>query len=138
MPVRRVIVSTMKAPAAIGPYNQAVVVGNTMYVSGQLGMRPGTSELVRGGVREEARQALTNMGEILRAAGATHRNVVKATVLLADMGDFAVVNEVYSEFFKTPVEPARAAYQVAGLPKGGRVEIEAIAIVGDIIDEKKD
>ncbi len=137
--VRRVIINTARAPSAIGPYNQAVVVGSTMYISGQIGMRPGTSSLVEGGVEAQARQALANMGEILRAAGATHRNVVKATVLLASMDDFVTVNGVYSEFFKAPTEPARAAYQVAGLPKGAKVEIEAIAVLGDIVDvETKD
>ncbi len=134
MSVRRVIVNTVKAPAAFGPYNQAVVVGGTMYISGQIGIRPGGSDLVPGGVRAEARQALDNMGQILRAVGATHGNVVKATVLLADMADFVAVNEIYSEFFKKPTEPARAAFQVAGLPKGAKVEIEAVAVLGDIAD----
>lgn len=106
-----------------------------MYVSGQLGMDPATKELVEGGVVPQARQALKNMGEILKAAGASHASVVKATVLLADMSDFAKVNEVYAEFFKGPGEPARAAYQVAGLPKGAAVEIEAVAVVGDVKDE---
>ncbi|KAE8599319.1 hypothetical protein XENTR_v10017141 [Xenopus tropicalis] len=113
--VRRII-STAKAPAAIGPYSQAVVVDKTMYVSGQLGMDPSSGQLVAGGVKNEAKQALVNMGEILKAAGCDYSNVVKTTVLLADIGDFNDVNEVYKQFFRCNF-PARAAYQVAALPR---------------------
>ncbi|KAK7078286.1 hypothetical protein SK128_023941 [Halocaridina rubra] len=127
--VRRVI-ATPNAPAAIGPYSQAVQAGNTLYVSGQLGMDPKTMTLT-GDVVEQTKTALTNMGHILEAAGCTFKHVVKTTVLLADINDFNKVNEVYSKFFSEAV-PARAAYQVANLPKGGSVEIEAIAIVGEI------
>ncbi|KAK6491492.1 2-iminobutanoate/2-iminopropanoate deaminase isoform X1 [Huso huso] len=130
--VRRII-STAKAPSAIGPYSQAVVVDRTMYVSGQIGMDPTSGQLVSGGVLEEAKQALTNMGEILKSAGCDYNNVVKTTVLLADMNDFNGVNDVYKQFFKINF-PARAAYQVAALPRGARVEIEAIAAVGSITD----
>ncbi|XP_030072978.1 2-iminobutanoate/2-iminopropanoate deaminase [Microcaecilia unicolor] len=130
--VRRII-TTAKAPAAIGPYSQAVVVEKTMYISGQLGMDPASGQLVAGGVLEEAKQALVNMGEILKAAGCNYCNVVKTTVLLADMNDFSGVNEVYKQFFQNNF-PARAAYQVAALPKGGRVEIEAVAVLGPIVD----
>ncbi|CAM9567236.1 2-iminobutanoate/2-iminopropanoate deaminase-like [Lethenteron reissneri] len=126
--VRRII-STAKAPGAIGPYSQAVLVDRTMYISGQLGMEPQSGSLVAGGVANEARQALVNMGEILKAANCDYNNVVKTTVLLASMDDFATVNEVYKEFFSKNF-PARAAYQVAALPKGGKVEIEAIAVLG--------
>ncbi|XP_028673155.2 2-iminobutanoate/2-iminopropanoate deaminase isoform X2 [Erpetoichthys calabaricus] len=130
--VRRIISST-KAPAAIGPYSQAVVVDRTMYISGQLGMDVTSGQLVAGGVLEEARQALVNMGEILKAAGCDYNNVVKTTVLLADINDFNGVNDIYKQFFKSHF-PARAAYQVAALQRGGRVEIEAVAVVGPVQD----
>ncbi|XP_012691561.1 2-iminobutanoate/2-iminopropanoate deaminase-like isoform X2 [Clupea harengus] len=128
--VRRII-HTDTAPAAIGPYSQAVVVDRTMYISGQLGMDTASGQLVPGGVQAQAKQALTNMGEILKAAGCGYENVVKTTVLLADMNDFNNVNEVYKQFFSSNF-PARAAYQVAALPRGGLVEIEAVAVVGPI------
>merc|ERR1712212_1348017 len=123
--LRRVIISTKKAPDAIGPYNQAVQVNNTLYISGQIGFNPTTMDIVSGGVVAEAKQALTNMGHILEAANCNFNNVVKTTVLLA------AVNEVYTKFF-TENFPARAAYQAAALPRGARVEIEAVAVVGDI------
>merc|ERR1712114_20129 len=127
--LRRVIISTKKAPDAIGPYNQAVQVNNTLYISGQIGFVPETMEVVKGGVVVETKQALTNMGHILEAANCSFDNVVKTTVLLADINDFKDVNEVYTKFF-TNNYPARAAYQVAALPRGARVEIEAVAVVG--------
>merc|ERR1712110_356716 len=129
--LRRVIIATKKAPDAIGPYNQAVQVNTTLYISGQIGFVPETMEVIKGGVVPEARQALTNMGHILEAANCTFDNVVKTTVLLADINDFAAVNEVYTTFFSDNY-PARAAYQVAALPRGARVEIEAVAVVGNI------
>ncbi|XP_028985474.1 2-iminobutanoate/2-iminopropanoate deaminase-like isoform X2 [Betta splendens] len=128
--IRRII-STANAPAAIGPYSQAVVVDRTVYVSGQLGMDPSSGQLVQGGVQAQTRQALVNMGEILKAAGCSYENVVKTTVLLADMNDFTNVNDVYKKFFRTNY-PARAAYQVAALPRGGLVEIEAVAVLGPL------
>ncbi|XP_075405565.1 2-iminobutanoate/2-iminopropanoate deaminase [Tenrec ecaudatus] len=127
----RKVISTTKAPGAIGPYSQAVMVDRTMYISGQVGLNPSNGQLVPGGVVEETKQALTNMGEILKAAGCDFTNVVKTTVLLADINDFATVNDIYKQYFKSSF-PARAAYQVAALPKGARVEIEAIAIQGPI------
>merc|ERR1712183_1222886 len=130
--LRRVIIATKKAPDAIGPYNQAVQVNSTLYISGQIGFNPAHMEVVSGGVVAEAKQALNNMGHILEAANCTFDNVVKTTVLLADIKDFAAVNEVYTEFF-TSNYPARAAYQAAALPRGARVEIEAVAVVGDIV-----
>lgn len=130
----RRIVSTTKAPGAIGPYNQAVIADKTMYVSGQLGLNPETMEFVSDDVQEQTKQALKNMGHILEAGGSSFDKVVKTTVLLADINDFAKVNEVYSTFF-TSHQPARAAYQVANLPKLGKVEIEAVAIVGEVKDE---
>ncbi|XP_032413784.1 2-iminobutanoate/2-iminopropanoate deaminase [Xiphophorus hellerii] len=130
--IRRII-TTAKAPAAIGPYSQAVVVDRTVFVSGQLGMDPASGQLVAGGVQAQARQALVNMGEILKAAGCGYGNVVKTTVLLANMNDFVNVNDVYKQFFSTNF-PARAAYQVAALPRGGLVEIEAVAVLGPLND----
>ncbi|XP_028835958.1 2-iminobutanoate/2-iminopropanoate deaminase-like [Denticeps clupeoides] len=130
--IRRII-STAKAPAAIGPYSQAVVVDRTMYVSGQLGMDPSSGQLVSGGVQAQTKQALVNMGEILKEAGCGYENVVKTTVLLADMNDFSSVNDVYRQFFQSNY-PARAAYQVAALPRGGLVEIEAVAVLGPLKD----
>ncbi|XP_072114119.1 2-iminobutanoate/2-iminopropanoate deaminase isoform X1 [Mobula birostris] len=130
--VRRVI-STAKAPGVIGPYSQAVVVDRTMYISGQLGLDPATGQLVPGGTSQEAKQALINMGEILKAANCDYDNVVKTTVLLADINDFNCVNEVYKQYFRSNF-PARAAYQVAALPRGGRVEIEAVAVLGPVVN----
>lgn len=131
--IMRRIITTAKAPAAIGPYSQAVVVDRTMYISGQLGMDPASGQLVAGGVQAQTKQALINMGEILKEAGCDYNNVVKTTVLLADMNDFNNVNEVYKQFFQKCF-PARAAYQVAALPRGGLVEIEAVAVLGPITD----
>nr|ADD38473.1 Ribonuclease UK114 [Lepeophtheirus salmonis] len=125
--MKRVVISTAKAPAAIGPYSQAVKAGNTLYISGQIGLDPITMQIVNGGVTGQARQVLKNFGEVLKAANCTFDNVVKTTVLLKSMDDFVAVNEIYSEFFpKDP--PARAAYEVARLPKDVLVEIEGIAI----------
>ncbi|CAH3019874.1 unnamed protein product [Porites evermanni] len=132
--IRR-IVSTAKAPKAIGPYNQAVIADKTMYVSGQLGLNPETMDFVSDDVVEQTKQALVNMGCILEAGGSSFDKVVKTTVLLADINDFAKVNDVYKTFF-TSHQPARAAYQVANLPKLGKVEIEAVAIVGEVTTSK--
>ncbi|XP_004461342.1 2-iminobutanoate/2-iminopropanoate deaminase [Dasypus novemcinctus] len=129
--VIRKVINTAKAPAALGPYSHAVLVDRTIYISGQLGLDPSSGQLVSGGVTEEAKQALTNIGEILKAASCDFTNVVKATVLLADINDFNAVNEIYKQYFKSNF-PARAAYQVAALPKGARIEIEAIAVQGPL------
>jgi len=118
-------VSTTKAPGAIGPYSQAISSGNWVYTSGQLGLNPETGELAEG-VQEQARQALNNVKAILEEAGASLDHVLKTTVFLKDMNDFAAVNEVYSTFFSEPY-PARSAIEVARLPKDGLVEIEAVA-----------
>ncbi|KAM4865381.1 2-iminobutanoate/2-iminopropanoate deaminase [Thomomys bottae] len=125
----RKVISTAKAPAPVGAYSQAVLVDRTVYISGQVGLDPSSGKLVPGGVVEEMKQALKNMGEILKAADCDFTNVVKATVFLADINDFGTVNEIYKQFFKSNF-PARAAYQVAALPIGARVEIEAIAVQG--------
>ncbi|XP_028316807.1 2-iminobutanoate/2-iminopropanoate deaminase-like isoform X2 [Gouania willdenowi] len=131
--LRRSIIYTPKAPVRKGIYSQAVLVDRTMYISGQLGMDVSSGQLVEGGVTAQAKQALVNMGEILKAAGCDYTNVVKTTVLLADMSDFNSVNEVYKTFFSSNF-PARAAYQVAALPRGGLVEIEAVAVLGPFSD----
>ena len=121
-------ISTIKAPAAIGPYSQAVYVGNLVYTSGQIPIDPATGALVEGGIKEQTRQSLSNVKAILESAGLTMGNVVKTTVFMADMNDFAKMNSVYAEFFVEPY-PARSAVAVKTLPKGALVEIEVIAEV---------
>ena len=120
-------IATQNAPAAIGPYSQAIEANGTVYVSGQLGIDPATGSFAEGGAVAQARQSLTNIGNILKEAGLSMKNVVKVTVLLADINDFATVNEIYKDFFEAPF-PARSAFAVAALPKGGKIEIEAIAV----------
>ncbi|MBR2189435.1 MAG: RidA family protein [Eubacterium sp.] len=120
-------VHTDKAPAAIGPYSQAVKAGNTIYVSGQIPIDPAKGEFAGADIRTQTRQSLTNIRNILEAAGTDMGSVVKTTVLLADIADFAAMNEVYAEFFAEPY-PARAAFQAAAIPKGALVEIEAVAV----------
>ena len=118
--------STTKAPAAIGPYSQGTEAGGMVFVSGQLPIDPATGEFAQGGIKAEARQSLTNIKNILSEAGLSMKDVVKVTVLMADIKDFAAINEVYAEFFEAPY-PARSAFAVAALPKGANIEIEAIA-----------
>ncbi len=123
-------IQTEKAPAAIGPYSQAIDSGaGLVFVSGQIPIDPATGTFVPGGIREQTRQSLTNAQAILKAAGLGLENVVKTTVFLADMGDFAAMNEVYAQFFTAPY-PARSAVAVKTLPKGALVEIECIAARG--------
>ena len=119
-------ISTPKAPTAIGPYSQAIQVGNFVYTSGQIPINPATGKLAEGGIKEQTRQSLLNVEAILEEAGLTINNVVKTTVFLADMNDFADMNAVYAEFFSEPY-PARSAVAVKSLPKGALVEIEAVA-----------
>ena len=121
-------IHTDNAPAAIGPYSQAVRWGNTVYVSGQLPIDPATGAFAGEDIAAQTRQSLTNIKNILAAEGLDMSHVVKTTVMLKDIADFAAMNEVYAEFFTAPY-PARAAYQVAALPKDARVEIECIAAV---------
>ena len=121
----KTVISTPKAPAAIGPYSQAIRKGGTLYLSGQIGMVPATGELVSNDVKEQAAQALANMKAVLAEAGATPAEV---TVFIVDMADFQAVNSVYSETFGADA-PARSCVAVAALPKGARVEIEAIAVL---------
>lgn len=122
---KQVLVSDL-APQAIGPYSAGIRAGDYVYTSGQLGVDRGTGKLVEGGVEAQARQALTNLGYVLQAAGLGLEHVVKTTVFLADIADYATVNAVYATFFSEAF-PARSAVQVAALPAGARVEIEAIA-----------
>lgn len=120
-------VKTAKAPAAIGPYSQAIAAGNTVYVSGQLPIDPATGAFAGEDIVSQTRQSLTNLKAILEEAGMTMADVTKTTVLLADIAEFGAMNEVYAEFFTAPY-PARAAFQVAALPKAARVEIECVAV----------
>jgi 2-iminobutanoate/2-iminopropanoate deaminase len=124
----RQIVETENAPRAIGPYSQAIVAGGFVFASGQIPLDPQTGEFVEGGVIEQTEQVLRNLSAVMEAAGTSLERVVKTTVFLADMNDFAAMNEVYGRYFnETP--PARATVEAAGLPRGARVEIEAIALV---------
>ena len=120
------VISTTKAPAAIGPYSQAIRVGNLVYTSGQIPIDPATGYFVEGGIKEQTRQSLTNVKAILEEAGLSMADVVKTTVFMADMNDFADMNSVYAEFFAEPY-PARSAVAVKTLPKGALVEIEVVA-----------
>ena len=122
------VINTTKAPAAIGPYSQAVKVGNLVYTSGQIPIDPTTGAFVEGGIKEQTRQSLANIKAILAEAGLNMSNVVKTTVFLADMNDFADMNAVYAEFFTEPY-PARSAVAVKTLPKGALVEIEVVAAI---------
>jgi 2-iminobutanoate/2-iminopropanoate deaminase len=121
-------VSTPNAPKAIGPYSQAVVAGNLVFCSGQIPLDPATGQMIDGDIRAQTRRVLDNLKAVLEAAGSGLDRVVRTTIFVMDMGDFAAVNEVYGGYFgATP--PARATVQVAGLPRGARVEIDAIATV---------
>ena len=120
-------IHTDLAPAAIGPYSQAIKAGNTVYVSGQIPIDPATGSFAGDDITTQTRQSLTNLKNILNAAGADLCDVVKTTVYLANMGDFAAMNAVYAEFFAAPY-PARAAFEVACLPKNALVEIECVAV----------
>jgi 2-iminobutanoate/2-iminopropanoate deaminase len=124
----RQAVSTDAAPAAIGPYSQAVKAGNLLFLSGQIPLDPRTGTLVDGGIEAQTRQVFANIGAILKAAGASFDHVVSASVFLADMNEFAKVNEIYGTYFSAPF-PARATVQVARLPKDCRVEIQVTAVL---------
>jgi len=123
------VIETTEAPAPIGPYNQAILVDNTLYASGQIALNPKTMELVNEDVQAETAQVMKNLSEVLKAAGMDFTNVVKATIYLADMGDFTLVNEVYGGYFNDDYAPARETVQVTKLPKNVRVEISVIAII---------
>jgi 2-iminobutanoate/2-iminopropanoate deaminase len=122
------VISTESAPAAIGPYSQAIAVGDLIFVSGQLPVNPETGQFVEGGVPEMTRQIFRNIETILAAAGSNLSKIVKTTVFLADLGDFQAMNEAYAEFF-TENPPARSTVQVARLPRDARIEIEVVALV---------
>ncbi|WP_298116971.1 RidA family protein [Flavobacterium sp.] len=122
------IIITENAPAPIGPYNQAVLVGTTLYTSGQIALNPQTMELVLDNIETETKQVMENMKAVLEAAEMTFENVVKTTIFIMDMNDFARINSVYGSYFDEKTAPARETVQVAGLPKGVNVEISMIAV----------
>lgn len=121
------VVSTTTAPAAVGPYSQAIAAGDLVFCSGQIGLDPATGELVEGGVEAQAERALRNLAAVLDAADLGLADIAKVTIFLADIADFAAVNAVYARFMPDP-PPARTTVAVAGLPRGARVEIEAVAV----------
>lgn len=129
-PVVREVINTPEAPAAIGPYSQAIKVGNTLYCSGQIALYPATGDLVTGDIQEETRQVLKNLGAVLRAGGADYKDVVSATIYLTNMDDYKIVNEVYGSFFNEN-KPARVTVQVARLPREAQVEIMFVAVKTD-------
>ena len=122
------IIFTEKAPAPIGPYNQAVLIGNTLYTSGQIAINPTTGDLVIETIEEETKQVMENMTAVLDAAGMTFENVVKSTIFISNMNDFATINSIYGGYFNEKTAPARETVQVACLPKNVNVEISMIAI----------
>ena len=123
----RKVVVTSDAPKAVGPYSQAVVVGDALYCSGQIPLDPATGEVVAGGVREQTDQVLKNIGAVLQANGMDHSHVVKTTIFTTDLAKFGELNEVYASYFKEPY-PARSTVQVSALPRGVQVEVEAVAV----------
>ena len=122
------IIFTDKAPAPIGPYNQAVLVGNTLYTSGQIAINPATGELVLDSIEEETKQVMENMKAVLEAADMTFENVIKSTIFIMNMGDFAKINAVYGSYFNEKIAPARETVQVSCLPKNVNIEISMLAI----------
>lgn len=124
----RQVIQTQNAPAAVGPYSQAIVANGMVFTAGQVPLIPGEGQLVEGDIQAQAKQALENVKAVLEAAGSSLANVVKVTVFLQDMGDFAAMNAIYAQYF-TDAPPARSAVEVAKLPLGARIEIEAIALL---------
>jgi 2-iminobutanoate/2-iminopropanoate deaminase len=124
------IISTNEAPAAVGPYSQAVRAGSMVFCAGQIPLDPKTAQIVSGDIGEQTRRVLENITAVLKADGLTFENIVKTTIFLTDLGDFQTVNEIYGSYFKQ-APPARSTVQVSALPKGARVEIEAIAMADD-------
>lgn len=122
------IINTTKAPAPIGPYNQAVLSGNTLYISGQIPLNPETEQLIEGDIKEETKQSMENLKAILTEASMTFEHVVKSSIFLKDMNQFGQVNEVYASYFNTDTAPARETVEVANLPKFVNVEISMIAV----------
>lgn len=127
---RKQIISTDRAPAAVGPYSQAVKVGDFIYTAGQIPLEPQSGSLVEGGIEAQTRQVMQNLAAVLQAAGSSLTQVVKTTIFVTDIKDFAAVNQVYGSFF-VDRPPARSTVQVAALPLGARVEIEAVAILAE-------
>lgn len=121
-------IATNKAPAAIGPYSQAVLIGNTLYTSGQIPIDPATGALVQGGIKEQGTRVFENLKAVLEQAGTDFSKVVKVNVFITDLNDFVALNELYATYFEKPY-PARSCVQVSGLPKGALVEIEMIAVL---------
>lgn len=121
------IITSVKAPAPIGPYNQAVIIENTLYTSGQIALNPETMELVIDSIEAETTQVMQNLKAVLEAAGMTFENVVKSTIFIMDMNDFTKINSIYGNYFDEKTAPARETVQVAGLPKGVNIEISMIA-----------
>src|ERR1700730_8210703 len=121
------IISTSEAPAAVGPYSQAVRAGSTIYCAGQIPLDPKSGQIVSGGIDVQTRRVLDNVTAVLKAEGLTFDHIVKTTIFLTDLGDFQTVNEIYGSYFKQQ-PPARSTVQVAGLPKGAKIEIEVIAV----------
>ena len=124
---QRTIISTPKAPAAIGPYSQAVQLGNLIYTAGQIPLVPETGKLIEGGIEEQTRQVMKNLSNILEAAGSNLAHIVKTTIFVTNLGDFAAMNQVYGSFFAAE-PPARSTVQVAALPLGANIEIEVVAV----------
>jgi len=122
------IIKTSKAPAPIGPYNQAILTGNTLYTSGQIALHPETGELVLDSIKSETKQVMENLKEVLAAADMTFENVIKTSIFISDMNNFSEINTVYGEYFNEETAPARETVEVANLPKFVNVEISAIAV----------
>jgi 2-iminobutanoate/2-iminopropanoate deaminase len=126
--MKRETIATNRAPGAVGPYSQAVRVGDFVFTAGQIPLDPATGQMVEGGIENQTRRVLSNLSAVLEEAGTSLSNVVKTTVFLADMGEFKAMNGAYAEFFPS-APPARSAVQAAALPLGARIEIEAVAVV---------
>lgn len=130
MPSKREIISTPHAPAAVGPYSQGVRVGELIYTAGQIALVPETGKLIEGGIAEQTRQVMQNLARVLEAAGSSLAKVIKTTIFVTNLADFATINQVYGSFFADN-PPARSTVQVAALPLGAQVEIEAVAVVSE-------
>lgn len=128
MVLKRVIISTQNAPAAVGPYSQAVQVGDLIYTAGQIPLVPETGQLINDNIEDQTRQVMQNLSYVLEAAGSSLANIIKTTIFVTNLGDFAIINRVYGSFFSSD-PPARSTVQVAALPLGAQVEIEVVAIV---------
>lgn len=126
---KRSIVHTENAPSAIGPYEQAIIIDNMVYTSGQIGLDPKTNTLVSGGIENETKQVLDNIGAVLTAANTSFNHVIKANIYLTDLNNFTIVNDIYASYFKDGNYPARSCVEISALPKGALIEIETIAYI---------